>query len=119
MPRDEVLARLQDCDVMLYPALHDSGGWAAIEGMAAGLPVICLDLGGPAAQITAESGIKVPARDPNQASRDIASAMIELARDDELRRRLSCGARERVRQEYCWSSKAERFNSIYQQVLAG
>jgi glycosyltransferase involved in cell wall biosynthesis len=117
VPRHEVLERLRDCDVMLHPALHDSGGWAAVEGMAAGLPVICLDLGGPATQVTKESGFKIPARDPEQASRDIASAMTELARDEDLRRRLSRGARERVRQEFCWTSKVERFNSIYQRVL--
>ena len=111
--------RLRDCDVMLHPALHNSGGWAAVEGMAAGLPVICLDLGGPATQVTAESGFKIPARDPDQASRDIAAAMIELARDEDLRRRLSRGARERVRQEFCWTSKAERFNSIYQRGIDG
>ena len=87
--------------------------------MAAGLPVICLDLGGPATQVTAEFGFKIPARDPDQASRDIAAAMIELARDEELRRRLSRGARERVRQEFCWSAKAKRFDFIYRQVLAG
>jgi glycosyltransferase involved in cell wall biosynthesis len=103
---------------MLHPVLHDSGGCASVEAMAAGLPVICLDLGGPATQVTAECGFKIPARDPDQASRDIAAAMIELAQDKELRCRLSNGARERVRREFCWSTQAERFNSIYRQVLA-
>lgn len=119
VPRAEVLARLQECDVMLHPALHDSGGWAAVEGMAAGLPVICLDLGGPATQVTAETGFKIPARNPEQAGRDIAAAMTALAQDKELRRRLSLDARERVRREFCWSAKAERFNAIYAQVVSG
>lgn len=119
VPRQEVLSHLRECDVMLHPSLHDSGGWAAVEAMGAGLPVICLDLGGPATQVTAESGFKIAARDPDQASRDIAAAMIELARDKELRCRLSNGARERVRQEFCWSSRAKRLDIIYQQVLAG
>ena len=118
VPRQAVFNRLRECDVMLHPALHDSGGWAAVEAMAAGLPVICLDLGGPATQVTANSGFKIPARDPDQASRDIAAAMIELAQDKELRCRLSNGARQRVRQEFCWSAKAERFNSIYRRVVA-
>jgi glycosyltransferase involved in cell wall biosynthesis len=119
VPRAEVLARLQDCDVMLHPVLHDSGGWATVEGMAAGLPVICLDLGGPATQVTAEAGFKIPAHNPGQASRDIAAAMTLLAQDKELRRRLSLGARERVRREFCWSAKAERFNAIYARVISG
>jgi glycosyltransferase involved in cell wall biosynthesis len=119
LPRQEVLSRLQDCNVMLHPSLHDSGGMVTSEAMAAGLPVICLDLGGPATQVTSNSGYKIPAHNPDQASRDIAAAMIELARDEELRRRLSCGARERVRHEFRWSSKAERFNTIYRRVVGG
>jgi glycosyltransferase involved in cell wall biosynthesis len=118
LPRDEVFSRLDDCDVLLHPSLHDSGGTATIEAMAAGLPVICLDLGGPAMQVTANSGIKIAARNPEQAIHDIAAAMIELARDEELRRRLSQGAREHVRHEFRWSLRGARFNTIYQQVSA-
>jgi glycosyltransferase involved in cell wall biosynthesis len=118
MSRQEVFSCFQYCDALLHPSLHDSGGTATIEAMAAGLPVICLDLGGPAAQVTANSGFKIPAHDPDQASRDVASAMIKLARDKELRQRLSSGARERARQAFRWSSKAERLHAIYQQVLA-
>jgi glycosyltransferase involved in cell wall biosynthesis len=119
LPRQQVLARLRECDVMLFPALHESGGWAAVEGMAAGLPVICLNLGGPATQVTAESGVKIPAQDPDQASRDIAAAMIKLARDQDLWRRLSQGARDRVKQEFTWTSKAKQFDRIYKRVVMG
>ena len=31
VPRHEVLSRLANCDVVLHPALHDSGGCAAVE----------------------------------------------------------------------------------------
>jgi glycosyltransferase involved in cell wall biosynthesis len=118
MPRHEVFSCFQNCDALLHPSLHDSGGTATIEAMAAGLPVICLDLGGPGAQVTANSGFKIPAHDPNQASREVASAMTTLARDKELRQRLSSGARDRARRDFRWSSKAERLNAIYHQVLA-
>ncbi|MGA8611761.1 MAG: glycosyltransferase family 4 protein [Xanthobacteraceae bacterium] len=116
MSRHQVFHYLQACDVLLHPVLRDSGGMASIEAMAAGLPVICLDLGGPAAQVTANSGFKIAARDPVQASRDIANAMIELAGDQELRFRLGGGARQRVKQEFCWSEKGRRLNAIYQRV---
>jgi glycosyltransferase involved in cell wall biosynthesis len=118
VPRHEVFSRFYECDVAVHPWLHDSGGSASIEALAAGLPVICLDLGGPATQVTTNSGFKIPARDPDQASREIAAAMTALAQDEDLRRRLSGGARERVKQEFCWSTKAKRFDSIYRQVLA-
>ena len=44
----EFLKKLAECDVrVLHPALHDSGGWASLEAMAAGRAVVCFDLGGP------------------------------------------------------------------------
>jgi len=37
---------MSESDVLVFPSLHDSGGWSAAEGAACGLPVVCLDLGG-------------------------------------------------------------------------
>jgi glycosyltransferase involved in cell wall biosynthesis len=34
-------------DVLLFPSLHDEGGWVIAEALAARLPVVCLDRGGP------------------------------------------------------------------------
>lgn len=49
--------------------------------MAAGRPVICLDQGGPAMQVTEETGIKVPAPSPEQAVQELATALARLAND--------------------------------------
>ena len=57
-PRSEVLQIVQQCDVLVHPSLHESGGAVCAEAMAAGRPVICLDLGGPGLQVTAETGIR-------------------------------------------------------------
>jgi glycosyltransferase involved in cell wall biosynthesis len=48
LPRDEALLKLGECHVLVHPSLHDSGGWVCLEAMAAGRPLLCLDLGGPA-----------------------------------------------------------------------
>ena len=45
LSREETLNKLRDCHVLVHPSLHDSGGWVCLEAMAAGRPVICLDLG--------------------------------------------------------------------------
>ncbi|NUU31987.1 glycosyltransferase [Arthrobacter sp. C9C5] len=47
LPREAVLAALDAADAMLFPSLHDSAPWVVAEACAAGLPVICVDLGGP------------------------------------------------------------------------
>ena len=56
MTRRNALRKLAECDVLLHPSLHDSGGFVSVEAMAAGRPVICLDLGGLALQVTDETG---------------------------------------------------------------
>jgi glycosyltransferase involved in cell wall biosynthesis len=37
----------EESDVFLFPSLHDEGGWVIAEALAARLPVVCLDRGGP------------------------------------------------------------------------
>ncbi len=56
LPRENTLERLGESHVLVHPSLHDSGGWVCIEAMASGRPVICLNLGGPAIQVTDKSG---------------------------------------------------------------
>jgi glycosyltransferase involved in cell wall biosynthesis len=47
-PREELLQILrEETDVVLFPSLHDEGGWAVAEAVAAGVPVVCLGRGGP------------------------------------------------------------------------
>jgi glycosyltransferase involved in cell wall biosynthesis len=47
-PRSELWRLMRDeADVFLFPSLHEEGGWVIVEARAAGLPVVCLDRGGP------------------------------------------------------------------------
>ncbi len=57
----DVLDRLGRSHVLLHPALHEGFGNVCLEALAAGRPVACLDIGGPAAQITPETGFAAPA----------------------------------------------------------
>jgi glycosyltransferase involved in cell wall biosynthesis len=116
IPRAEVLEKLADCDVLVHPSLHDSGGWVCLEAMAAGRPVICLDLGGPALQVTEETGIKIPAISPSQAIADLSLAMEELARDPARRARLGLGARKRVEEHFNWEKKGLFMTKLYESL---
>jgi glycosyltransferase involved in cell wall biosynthesis len=116
---DETLRKLGECHVLLHPSLHDSGGWTCLEAMAAGRPVLCLALGGPDTLITEEAGIKVPARDPDQAVRDLAESMVRLANDAPLREQLGQGGKKRVREVYDWDVKGEFFAQLYERVKSG
>ena len=81
--------------------------------MAAGRPVVCLDLGGPAVQVNEQTGIKVMAKSPEQAVVDIAAALVRLGRDPELRVQLSLAGRQRVKEVFSWNRKGEWMNEVY------
>jgi glycosyltransferase involved in cell wall biosynthesis len=117
LPRAETLRKLGESHVLVHPSLHDSGGWVCLEAMAAGRPVVCLDLGGPSIQVTAETGFKVPAHQPEQAVRDLAEAMVCLAKDPELRIRMGQAGQKRVEQEFSWQAKGRQLAQLYREIL--
>jgi glycosyltransferase involved in cell wall biosynthesis len=47
VPQAQLLAMYHEADAFLFPSLHDSSGNVVLESLSRGLPVICLDLGGP------------------------------------------------------------------------
>ncbi len=119
LSRSETLQKMGECHALLHPSLHESGGFVCSEMMAVGRPVICLDLGGPATQITEETGIKVPAPDPEKAVLGLSDAMIRLAGDPELRSRMGKAGQQRVREVFDWDVKGEFFAQLCQDILAG
>ncbi len=117
LPRSETLHKLGECLMLIHPSLHESGGLVCLEAMAAGRPVVCLNLGGPALQVTEETGFKIPAHTPDQAVRELAAAMAHLAKDSELLRRMSQLGQKRVGEVFSWKAKGQLFAQLYAAVL--
>src|SRR5262249_17128782 len=53
MPPAELFELYDTHSLLLFPSLHDSGGFVVLEALSHGLPVVCLDLGGPREIVTA------------------------------------------------------------------
>ena len=68
VPRAEVIERMHRADVFVFPSLRDSAGWAAAEAAGCGLPVVCLDRGGP----PSIAGRGVPVTTAEATAREIA-----------------------------------------------
>ncbi|AFY71622.1 glycosyl transferase group 1 [Thalassoporum mexicanum PCC 7367] len=115
-PRDLTLAHLGQCHVLVHPSLHDSGGWVCLEAMAAGRPVICLDLGGPAVQVTPATGCKIPAHNPEQVVQDMAAAMVKLANDPELRSQMGEAGKALIKSHHSWEIKGKELAQLYADV---
>jgi len=90
--------------VIVHPAPHESGGFATLEGLAAGRPAICLALGGAGLQVTSDCGIAIPAESPEQVIHDLSAAMLLLATDPERREQMGNAARRRVAHQFSWDA---------------
>jgi glycosyltransferase involved in cell wall biosynthesis len=85
-------------DAVLFPSLHDSSGNVVLEALFHGLPVVCLDLGGPAVIATESCGriVATAGRTEAEVVRGLADALEELARSEPLLEELSRGAQARA-----------------------
>jgi len=118
LSRQETLQCVGDCLALVHPSLHESGGMVCLEAMAAGCPVICLELGGPAVQVTSKTGIKVSAIVPEQSVQELAEAMVFLASNPEQRLQLGQAGQHHAQEHYSWERKGEELSSLYQSVIA-
>ena len=118
MARDRLLSEMARSHVFLFPSLRDGGATVVVEAMAAGIPVVCLDIGGPGMHVTEESGIKVtPRSSSEEAVLELADALERLYMDERLRQTMGKAAREIARETYLWDHLGERLVGIYQDAL--
>lgn len=114
--RPRVWEKLAQCDVLIHPSLHDSGGWVCLEAMGASRPVVCLNTGGPALLVSEESGIRIPAVSRDQVLEDLTAAIRRLAEDPALVRRMGEAARRRVREQFVWEGRSSEMLGAYQEA---
>ena len=118
VPRAEVLKIYSGYDLFLFPSLHDTGGYAVIEAMSAGLPVICLDCGGPAVAVQENCGRRIPIGSRANVIKDLATAISDYHQNRKLISEHGNEARNAVLEKYDWNKKGEQMNEIYQQTVA-
>ena len=71
-PRNEVLRLMaEEADIFLFPSLHDEGLMVVAEALTVGLPVVCLDRGGPRGY-----GLGVRAATVRRTSKRLARAIM-------------------------------------------
>ena len=104
-------------DLFVLPASHASEafGLVQVEAMAAGLPVICTELGTGTSyvNVSGETGLVVPPRDPAA----LAAAINALLADPERRARMGQAGRRRARQEFGLPRMVDRVLALYEEVL--
>jgi glycosyltransferase involved in cell wall biosynthesis len=106
--REAMAALYAEHDVLLFPAMHDSGGMVVLEAMDCGVPVVCLKLGGPATLVDESCGHAVDptGKDAAQVIRELGDALVGHAR--ERSRPVFAEAARRRCLEFSWPQKVAR-----------
>ncbi len=104
-----------DCFVLPACERSEAYGLVQVEAMAAGLPVICTELGTGTSFVNlhGETGLVVPPRDPHA----LAEACRSLLADADLRRRMGAQGRARALAEFTLERMVERVEAVYEEVM--
>jgi len=110
VPRERVFALYDSHDLFVFPSLHDSSSNVVLESLSRGLPVLCLDLGGPRHIVTPDSGIVIATvgRGTAAVATAMADEIVTLFAEPARWSALSAGAVARAR-AFLLSSRIAQF----------
>lgn len=113
VPREEVPGWYRRADLVTSASWYDSFGITAVEGMAAGVPVVATEVGGfPDTVVDGLTGRLVPPRQPHALGQAIRSVLADPIRRVEY----AAAGLDRVRQVYSWDRVAARVFAEYEQL---
>ncbi len=115
--RTEVNKHYQRASVFAFPSFREPSGNVVVEAMSHGLPVIVADRGGPPTAV-GDGGLVVKADSVEGLRAELRDAIIRLAGDEQLRRRMGNAARDRVRDLFMWDGKIDRMLEVYERVCS-
>jgi glycosyltransferase involved in cell wall biosynthesis len=102
-------------DIFVLPSLDEGFGVAALEGMAAGLPVIASAVGGLCELVqNGETGWLVPPASPAE----LAQRVGELIHDGRKREAMGIAGRQRALDHFPTSRMVERTFAVYDSLFA-
>jgi len=115
IPRQTLLSMYREMDLFLFPSLHDSSGNVLLESMSVGLPVVCLDLGGPRYFVNDTCGrvVETGEQSEDEVCNSLASTLQSLLNNPDLMTCLSEGAIRRC-QELTWEKQVD---SAYREIV--
>ncbi|MGD0796098.1 MAG: glycosyltransferase family 4 protein [Acidobacteriaceae bacterium] len=118
LPWAEVKKAYLTHDVMLFNSLRETGGAQLAESMALGLPVVTLNMHGPAELVPEGAGLKIEVHNPEQVIQEAAAALDRFANlSGEERSRMSQAGWSFAR-SLTYSNRAKQMAAIYESAIA-
>jgi glycosyltransferase involved in cell wall biosynthesis len=115
---DDVLSKIGKAHVLMHPALHEAFGNVCLEALAIGKPVVCLDIGGPAALISTACGLAAPTSSRGTAVRAMADYLQKMFYDPNAYKAASQAAIRRVRDNFSLQVQMETVEAAYENVIS-
>jgi glycosyltransferase involved in cell wall biosynthesis len=116
----QLFALYRGHDLFIFPSLHDSSGGVVLEALSFGLPVVCLDLGGPKQIVSSDAGIVVSTagRTTGQVAVAMADEIFEALKSPSRLSNLSLGATA-CAGRFLLSDRVSKFYDLAGQFIAG
>jgi glycosyltransferase involved in cell wall biosynthesis len=113
--RSELLELYRTADLFLFPSLHDSSGNVVLESLSRGLPVVCLDLGGPKLYVNNSCGLVVDTTglSREQLERSLAAAVGHLLDNPQQLQQMSASAIEHAQKQSWDATVTNSYQLIY------
>jgi glycosyltransferase involved in cell wall biosynthesis len=112
---EDVPQYLVASDVFVLPSLYEGFGIVILEAMAAGLPVISTNVGGPPNILTeGVNGYLVEVKNCGQ----IADRVIQILNDQRLKEKMSKNNLVEVK-KYSWESVTAQVESLFKSIVNG
>lgn len=118
LSRADAWRRMSECAVLLHPCDLESGGCVVQESLAAGKPVIALDMGGPALMVDDSVGALVSPGSSDWISTSMASSMKRLSIAS-VRHNMSTICRARVQARALWTKKGDQYAGKLAEIACG
>jgi glycosyltransferase involved in cell wall biosynthesis len=115
--REHTIKILQVSDIFCLPTLREPGGVAILEAMAASLPIITTDYGGPANSVTEECGIKIKPKNYDDYVKKLTKALDVLINEREKRIQMGKNGRMRIINEFSPKAVEKKICKIYNEVI--
>jgi len=115
VPFEKTVGFFQSCDIFCLPSKFEAFGLSILQAMSCGMPIVTTRSGGiPTFVEDGKSGFLVPPND----SKALASSIIELIRNPELRRKVGLYNSRLCKQRYDWERIVDQIEDMYIEAIA-
>jgi len=113
----EVLKRMQQSDVFVFPSVREFGGGVVFESLASGAVPLVVDFGGPGDTVFPKIGFKVPMSNEDDIVEQMGRVLNQLAIDRSLLTEVRKQGMTYAREHLTWNAKAQDTTRILNWVV--